>query len=97
MLDRERLNRLVAEKVGPVVGLRSADAFQGFFPIIGNDGSGLLVVADRIFRAHHQVLMPGPSWAAACWCVPSLVAPKADPPRILKKFPREAMSHELGL
>jgi hypothetical protein len=32
-------------------GLRSAYAFQGLFPIIGNDRSGLLVVADRIFRA----------------------------------------------
>ena len=41
-----------------VVGLRSADAFQGIFPIIGNDCSGLLVVADRIFRAHRQVLLP---------------------------------------
>ena len=41
-----------------VVGLRSADAFQGIFPIIGNDCSGLVVIADRIFRAHHQVLMP---------------------------------------
>jgi hypothetical protein len=41
MLDRERLKRLVAENLVPVVGLRSADAFQGLFPIIGNDRSGL--------------------------------------------------------
>jgi hypothetical protein len=34
MLDPERLKRLVAENVVPVVGLRSADAFQGLFPII---------------------------------------------------------------
>ena len=45
MLDPERLNRLVAQNMVPVVGLRSADAFQGLFPIIGNDRSGLLVVA----------------------------------------------------
>src|SRR3984893_2404861 len=57
LLDPERLNRLVAENVVPVVGLRSVDAFQGLFPIICNDCSGLVVVADRIFRSHHQVLM----------------------------------------
>jgi hypothetical protein len=64
--------------------LRSADAFQGLFPIICNDCSGL--VADRIFRAHHQVLMPeclllaalpahlsvqlGPRrWYESAWCL----------------------------
>jgi hypothetical protein len=36
LLDPERLNRLVAENVVPVVGLRSADAFQGLFRIICN-------------------------------------------------------------
>ena len=34
-LHSERFNRLVAENVVPVVGLRSADAFQGLFSIIG--------------------------------------------------------------
>jgi hypothetical protein len=58
MLDRERLKRLIAENLVPLVGLRSADAFQGLFPIIGNDRSGLLVVADRFFALIHQVLMP---------------------------------------
>ena len=48
LLDPERLNRLVAENVVPVVGLRSADAFQGLFPIIGNDCSGLVVIADTL-------------------------------------------------
>ena len=34
LLDPERLNRLVAENVVPVVGLRSADAFQGLLTAV---------------------------------------------------------------
>jgi hypothetical protein len=60
------LNRLIAENVVPVVGLRSADAFQGLFPIIGNDRSGLLVVADRV-RGVSRVMLFSKAIIQAEW------------------------------
>ena len=55
---------LVAPKADPpwtpprIIKVPSPEAMSHeFFPIIGNDCSDLVVIADRIFRAHHQVLM----------------------------------------
>src|SRR5580693_1326350 len=61
MGEPERLNGLLRENVVPVIGLRSPDMLQGAprgMGVVGNDRGVLLVFASRIFRAHHQVLMP---------------------------------------